>query len=102
MVDDSFDDFPPAFTGWRARLRNLGYSGAFDLGSMVRALPAESSPDGPMFRLVSWTPGEGEPRVWQMMYSRIDEDAIYTEETFLSPEEAVGALMIKHPELWRK
>ena len=70
---------------WTARLRALGHKGDFDLGSLL-TLP---------LTFLDIVPGPG-PNTAKFA---VGPDTVGSGASY---EEAVGRLMLAHPELWRK
>ena len=86
---------------WTARLRALGYKGAFEAGAMLRALASEIKVDVCRYELTLGRNLDGAgQKDWSARYAWF-EDVEYPFEGE-TPEEALGNLMLAHPELWKK
>ncbi len=87
---------------WPSKLRAAGYTGALELGAMIRTLPLNADlgyPDDITIGLALKASGAEETR-WAAGYWNYDDWEFFKHGA--TPEEAVANLMIEHPELWRK
>ena len=81
---------------WTARLRAMGYKGNFEAGAMLRALSPKITVDVCEYEL---TLGALLSGPWMVRYQWFE--CYEREHEGDTPEEALGCLMLAHPELWQ-